>query len=335
MTNSKERFLLIDVLKILTLIAITVLHTNEFVFFMDIFPLGTSSPVWYAFSFYARFFIIGGQILVSIIYFLFGYSGKSKKSFLLIAAFACLGQLCLALVFQNLEWDIYAFLAATNLLLVLPFFYKRNTSVMLISFFFLLIPPSLIQAVAPDTHVWTIMTGKMTDYNSGAWPLLPWFFLGVLFYQLGLRIRENNVLTTFHSTEKFIWPLLFIASIPFVGFYYWSPAGPHFYQFAFSQPQHIFWSNFIYFVFLMRLALLGTVQNNVKQLKFVNFISGLYWARHLGLVYLLSIIYLGIGINFSEYFERTPWLFDLFFLGLMPVSEMAGRFLVFVVKLRK
>jgi hypothetical protein len=335
MTTPRERFLLIDVLKIMTLVAITVLHTNEFVFFKDIFPLGMSSPIWYAFSFYARFFFIGGQVLVSIIFFLFGYSGKSRKSLLSVAVFAVLGQLCLALVFQTLEWDIYAYLGVTSLMLLLPFFYRRKTAVMLFSFLLLFISPSFFQSMTPDSGVWVVLTGKMTEYNSGSWSLFPWFFLALLFYQLGLLIRENNFLKTFHSSEKFVWPLLLLASIPYVGFYYWSPIGPRYYQFAFTRPQYIFWSNFIYFVFIMRLALFERVQAIVKQSKFVNFISGLYWSRHLGLVYLLSIIYLGIGMNFSAHFERTPWIFDLFFLSLMPVSELAGRFFIFIVKLRK
>lgn len=211
MTSFNERFLLIDVLKILVLIAITVLHTNEFVFYKDIFPLGISSPVWYAFSFYARFFIIGGQILVSIIYLLFGYTGKSKRSLLLIAGFASIGQLCLAAVFQAFEWDIYIFLAVTNIFLLVPFFYRPNIYILIFSFLFLLIPPALFQSITPDTPLWVILTGKMSDYNSGSWPLIPWFFLSLLFYQLGLRLRDPDFLRKFIPAEKFIWPLLFLA----------------------------------------------------------------------------------------------------------------------------
>ena len=39
MTTLKKHFILIDVLKVMTLIAITVLHTNEFVFYKDLLPL--------------------------------------------------------------------------------------------------------------------------------------------------------------------------------------------------------------------------------------------------------------------------------------------------------
>lgn len=335
MTNTRERLLLIDCLKIMTLLAIAILHVNEFVFYKDIFPLGNTSPIWFFFSYYARVFTLGGQILVSIIYLLFGYSGKSKKSLLLIALFASLGQLCLTLVFQTFEWDIYAFLAITNILLLLPFFYQSNKFVMLLSFFILFLSPSFLQDITPDTFLFVILTGKMTGYNSGSWPLLPWFFLALLSYQLGLRLKARNFLAFTYKAEYLIWPVLFIFSMPFFGFYYWVPIGPNYYQFSFGQPQHIFWSNFLIFVLIMRLAFLNSVQAGIKQSKFVNWIANLCWVRHLGITYLLSIIYLGIGMNFSEYFERSPWLFDLFFLCLMPISELAGRFLLFIVKLKK
>lgn len=337
MTNTKERFQLIDVLKIMTLLAIAILHANEFIFYQDIFPLGVASPVWHAFSYYARIFTLGGQILVAIIYLLFGYSGKSKSSLLLISLFAIVGQLILAAVFQTVEWDIYAYLGVTNLLIVLiPWLYKENKFILVLSFLALCLPPDLFQKMTPDNAFWTILTGRMTDYNSGSWPLLPWFCLSTLFYQTGLMIKSGTFkLQTFHQSEKVIWPVLFLASLPFLGHYYWVPIGPHFYQFVFNQFPYIFWFNFLIFVFWIRLSLLVSMQAKLKQSKIVGFISGLYWVRHLGLVYLLSIIYLGIGMNFSDHFREMPWLFDLFFVGLMPLSELAGRFLVFIVKFRK
>ncbi len=335
MTTTKERVLLIDCLKIMTLLAIAILHANEFVFYQDIFPLGNNSPIWFMFSYYARVFTLGGQILVSIIYLLFGFSGKSRKSLLIISAFALFGQICLALVFQTFEWDIYAFLAVTNILLILPVFYQFNRVVVILSLGFLCLSPQFIQQISPDNTFFVFLTGKITSYNSGSWPLMPWFFLAVLFYQIGLKLRISNFLDFFHRTEYFLWPVCFALSIPFLGLYYWVPIGPRFYEFSFAQPQYIFWANFLIFVFIMRLAFLTTVQSRVRHNQVVNWISHLYWNRHLGLTYLLSIIYLGIGMNFSEQFEFSPWLFDLFFLGLMPISELVGRFLVFIVKLKE
>lgn len=333
---TKDRLHLIDVLKLMTLMAIAILHVNEFVFYADNFPLGKASPFWWLWSHYARVFTIGGQILVAIIYFLFGYSGKSKKSLLLISLFAILGQAALALVFQTLEWDIYSYLGVCNLLiLTVPFFYKKNPAALIISFIFLLIPTFVFKNMTPDSGFFVILTGKMSDFNTGSWPLIPWFFLALLFYQAGLYSRNNEALGTLAPFEKILWPVLGVLSLPFFGAYYWVPIGPHYYDFTFNQLPHIFWANFLIFVFIMRLSLLKSVQGKINGKRIIQWISGLYWIRHMGLTYLLSIIYLGIGMRMSGFFQERPLLFDVFFALLMPVCELVARFLVFMVKYLK
>lgn len=333
---NNRHYHLIDILKIMTLMAIAILHVNEFVFYTDIFPLGSTSPFWYMWSFYARVFTLGGQILVAIIFFLFGLSLKKKKSLLLIALFALLGQAVLAMVFRTFEWDIYAYLAVTSVLIAgIPFLYQKNRLVLIVSFIMLLIPTHFFQNMTGENELAVILTGKMSESNTGSWPILPWFFLSTLFYQLGLYFRDNESVKTFHPREKWIWPMLAIYSVPFFGAYYWVPIGPHFYQFVFNQWPHIFWANFLVFVFIMRLAFIESVRVKLAENKFAQWISGLYWVRHMGLVYLLSIIYLGIGMQFSETFRMYPKSFDLFFAALMPICELSGRFLVFVVKYLK
>lgn len=328
-----RRLYLIDILKLMTLMAIAILHVNEFVFYSDIFPLGATSPFWYLWSFYARIFTLGGQILVAIIFLLFGLSGKSKRSLRLISLFTILGQVVLTAVFQTLEWDIYAYLCVTTLLIAsVPFFYRKNFWLAVISFLMLVVPTVWFQNAVSDSPIFVILTGKMTEYNSGSWPPIPWFFLAILFYQLGLTFKDNESCKQFHSSEKWIWPLLFLLSLPFLGAYYWVPIGPHFYHFVFNQWPHIFWANFLIFIFIMRLAFIENIQNKLSKSRLSQWISELYWVRHMGLVYLLSIIYLGIGMKFSVTFQDFPKLFDLFFALLMPVCELTARFMVFIVK---
>jgi hypothetical protein len=330
---TKDRLHLIDVLKLMTLMAIAILHVNEFVFYSDKFPLGNTSPFWWMWSYYARVFTIGGQILVAIIYFLFGYSGKSKKSLILISLFAIIGQASLALVFQTLEWDIYSYLGVSNLLIVaIPFFYKKNQAALILSFMFLLIPTWLFKHYSPDSSFFVILTGKMSEYNTGSWPLVPWFFLALLFYQAGLFSRNNDTLKVMTTREKILWSITGVASLPFFGAYYWVPIGPHYYDFTFNQLPHIFWANFWIFVFIIRLSLLKSVQDKINGIGVIQWISKLYWIRHMGLTYLLSIIYLGIGMRLSETFQKEPLFFDVFFALLMPACELAARFSVFMVK---
>lgn len=333
MSSTQNRAYLIDVLKLMTLMAIAILHANEFVFYTDIFPLGATSPFWYMWSFYARIFTLGGQILVAIIYFTFGLSAKNKKSLVLISAFAMLGQCVLTLVFQTFEWDIYAYLAVTSLLIAgIPFFYRKNLAMIFLSLVMLFIPTTIFQNFTSAHPVAVILTGKMSHYNTGSWPLVPWFFLAMLFYQLGLLFRDNESVKIFHKHEKWAWPLLFLLTLPFLGAYYWVPIGPHFYQFVFNQMPHIFWANFLIFVFIIRLAFIKKIQTTLGSYDFIHWISNLYWIRHMGLTYLLSIIYLGIGMQFTDFFEMYPKSFDFFFAFLMPFCELAARFLVFMVK---
>jgi hypothetical protein len=330
MKKIKEHFYLLDLLKILTLLAIAILHANEFVFYTDIYPLGSATPVWHAMRFYARFFTLGGQVLISVIYFLFGYAEKSKKSLALIALFALVGQSVLALVFDAFEWDIYAYIAVSNILIItVPTFYQKSSFLILVSLFFLLVPTDVFQSLGNDHPFLVILTGLKSSYNSGSWPLLPWFWLTLLNYQLGkLVAAKRDYFEEMSFQEKVSWIFLILISLPFMGAYYWVPIGPNYYHFVFNQKPWVYWANILPFMLIMRFSLLHTVQKKSKNLKLIHWISQLYWIKHLGLTYLLSIIYLGIGMRFSMTFQQHPMMFDIFFIGIMPISEITGRIII-------
>jgi hypothetical protein len=312
MKIDKEHILGIDLLKISTLFAIAILHANEFIFYQDEFPLGWESPVFSALLYFGRFFALGGQVLVGITYFLFGYTFKSKKALLLTALFALLGQTILAIIFRTLEWDIYLFIALSNALLLLPFLHKKNP---------LLIPLSFLMLWVP--------TLNFPVNIEGPWPMLPWFFLALGAYQTGLLAGEKKFIS-WRPFESILWPLLFLLSLPFLGNYYWAPIGPTFYDFVFLQSPWLFWTNFLPFIFILRISLLWSFQRRLMKSIFVRKMSSLYWNRHLGLIYLLSIIYLWAGIGFKDYFLKNPGIFDIYFLFLMPICELAGRGPIFM-----
>jgi hypothetical protein len=331
---TKDRLHLIDVLKFTALIAIAVLHSNEFVFYTHDFPLGMKSPIFYCtLNYYARFFVISGQTLVATIYFLFGYTGKSKKALLLTSLFAFIGQMILTFIFQTVEWDIYAFIAACNILIVcIPFFFRKNIFIVVASFLMLLIPTFLFKENTPDSSFFAVLTGKMTDDNTGSWPMLPWFFFSLLFYQLGLISKNNEALKTIKPFEKIMWPLIALVSLPVMLKYYPVPIGEYYYDYSFNQLPHIFWGNFWIFVLGIRLSLVTSVQDRIRDNRIIQWISRLYWMRHLGLTYLLSVIYLGIGMQFRDVFYKDPILFDVFFVFLMPVPELFSRLIIYLVQ---
>lgn len=332
--KAEKRFHLLDYLKLATLVAIAILHTNEFIFYEDNSPVGEKAPIWFAVLKFARFFSIGGQILVANIFFLFGLTAKSRKSFLQIFGFCLVGQITLTLIFEVPEWDIYSYLAFTCLLIgFIPPFYRFRWNTIILSVLMLWIPTSFLKSL-DSGFLWSVLTGKVEAGLTGSWPLLPWFFLALLFYQAGLFVRHHPERSkNLKFPELSVWIILLSLSIPFAGAYYWTPLGPNYYVFNFNKSPWIFWANFIHFVFIMRLALLDKVNTALRKLPLTEFVSSLYWVRHLGITYLISICYLGIGVTQENVFRANPLAFDLFFVGLLPVSEIASR-LLFAFKKR-
>jgi hypothetical protein len=329
----KDHLYLLDFLKFFTLISITIFHVNEFIYFTDIFPANNNSLLFWGSSFFARVFALGGQVLVMITYFLFGYSRKSKISFFKIFLFTILGQSTLGLIFGSLEWDIYSYVGVSNLLIIaIPYFFRKNKIVTAFSIFTLLMPQNIFNFYFPDFSFSWIISEKLFDFNSGSWPLFPWFFLALLFYQAGLFAKDNIRLKIITSSEIVLWIILSFFSLPFLGAYFWVPIGPNYYHFVFNQQPHIFWSNALVFIFILRLSLLKTVQKKINNKLIFQFISNLYWIRQTGPTYLLSLVYLGFGMRLSFYFSDDPILFDLFFVFLMPICELSSRPVVYLIK---
>lgn len=326
--NAKKNILGIDLLKILVLAAIVTLHTNEFIFFKDEFPLEWDAPIWKTLSYYARVFALGGQILVSIIYFLFGYNNKAKLDLIKISLFCLLGQITLWGIFRELEWDIYSYILTMNFIISSHnFFFNRNKLLVVISLLLLSFTSSSVGELDLPEFLDSIILGKIHTQFTGPWPLMPWGFLAILFYQAGLFAKETNKLSLINCKEIIFWIILLLISAPFIGHYYWLPIGPHFYEYVFTQKSFHFWSNLTPFIFILRISFLNRVQQFFIKTNFTFKVSNLFWVRKLGVTYLISIIYLGAGTFYSDYFLENPKVFDLFFVSIMPISEIFSRIL--------
>jgi hypothetical protein len=337
MIKTKIHYHLLDLLKVLTLLAIQTLHAWEFVFFQDDFFLQDKSVIYETMTYFGRTFTIGGQILVAIIYFLFGLKNKSRRSLIKIAGFALLGQVALTLAFmdhsgflQSMEWDIYVFITLSNLLIAcVPLSWRTSKAFMLLALAWLLIPTSIWQSTFGEGLIFDILSGRLTARNSGAWAPLPWFFHALLFYLLGSWSRVHlSSLERWHKYETYLWPVVLLACTVHLGAYYHSPMAAHFYSFNFNQPPLIYWSNFIPFFFWMRLSFLTSIQERLTKFSFMRWLSNLMWAKNVGLTYLLAIIYVGIGSEFDQELRNTPYAFDVFYISIMPVAEILARILI-------
>lgn len=338
--NKPQRLYLIDWLRICVLFAIVFLHCNEFVFFTDIIPnLGETIAFEGVMRYFAWPLTLGGQVLVALIYLLFGLTGKSQMSLVKIAGFALVGQILVTISFNdtsdilgNLEWDIYFFIAATNIiLLTLP---RASWILVGVTSLLMTISPDLWKKIIPDGFFGDLITGR--DYNGpeGAWSMVPWFFFALLFFNLGSLIRAGKIpLEKWHKAETFVWTILIAFSLPFLGAYYATPLGPHYYEWNFHKPSWIFWANFIPYILIMRAAFVTTIQEKLSRHRLSRWVGNLKWNRNLGASYIISVLYIGYGAQYEEFFLAHPMYFDLFFLSVMPVTEIIVRILVKMQKL--
>ncbi len=322
----------LDLLKLMVLFAIQTFHSWEFIFFEDK-NIMTANYLHQIGVVISRPFSLGGQILVAIVYFLFGLTAKSPRRLLRLSLFALLGQIALTFAFfdksffSSLEWDIYSFIILTNVLLALIPFKKRSHLLWIIlSLIILLIPPHFWQQLFPEGLFFDILSGRKTNHHSASWAPLPWFFLALLFFSLGDRLRKNEaLLKSWNRREAYTWGILLLGCAPFMEFYFMTPLGPHFYEFNFTQNPWIFWPAFLPFVFWMRVSFLDVVQEKAKRMPLLLWISELQWCRNVGLTYLIAILYLGIGAEYSQQIQDTPYAFDLFYVLLMPICEVVSR----------
>lgn len=333
-STDKPRYYLLDLLKISTLVAIQTFHAWEFIIYQDAQKLQTQIYFYDFMSYHARCFVIGGQILVAIIFLLFGFQLKSRTSLFKTMIFACFGQIALTLAFMDssgfvagLEWDIYIFIALCNaLIILLPHNWRSSLWIMLLSVIWLLIPTEYWRELLPQGGFFDVLTGRKTDHNSGAWAPLPWFFHALLFFSLGTYLRHHLMsFRRWHSFETYVWPLLLLASLPFMGAYFDVPIGPHFYWFTFNKSPYIYWANFLPFIFWMRISFLDGLQHKVRHISILIWLSNLKWSRNMGLSYLIAVIYLGLAAEYDEELKHIPYAFDLVFLATMPLAEILAR----------
>lgn len=340
MTTTCKRYYLLDLLKFSCLLAIQTLHAWEFVFYEDPFLLQDYSVIYEFMTNFARSFSIGGQVLVAIIYFLFGFTAKDSAALLKIAGFALCGQVALTLAFMdesgffnNFEWDIYLFIAFSNLAIaLLPKKMVSSLWSLIVCLVFLFIPTSFWQTSFPEGILFDVLSGRKGLDNSGAWAVFPWFFHTLLFYRLGVFTRNNpKKISNWHHWENYLWGVGLLISLPAIGAYFHTPIGPNYYVFNFNQSPYIYWANFLPFLLWMRVSLIQKLQDKVQDNQFLKWISGLMWVRHVGATYLIAILYVGIGAEFDKEMRETPYLFDAFYVSIMPVCEILAR-IAFLIK---
>jgi hypothetical protein len=338
----ENRFHGFDIIRLLSMIAILVLHTNEAIFWTDLHPLPGEFSIYRAILSLAQFITYSGFTIIALSFFLIG-KGRAKN-FWPLMLFLCAGILVLA-SFQAdppflgfyWEWDIYWFLLASLILIqAIAWIPKFHAWFIPLAFGMTLIPFWNLIPNSTDL-VSQALVGICPPEGAGSWPLLPWIAWPVLFFCLGSVYKSSqslrNQTATFSKSEFFLWLIFLAISTPYWGAFYGVPIGPWFYCHTLRQPPPIFWVHFVWVLFFMRLSLIEKVNAWLSRSAIIRWISNLCWSRHFGATYLAHLPLLGVGILLRDVFLRSPGLFDLYFIAVMPAAEIIIRSILKVKKL--
>jgi hypothetical protein len=323
-----------DILRIVSMFAITIFHVNEAVFWEDLPPLHDPHNVYWNLFRVAQRLTFSGFTVIALSFFLMGRS--SRKNYGALLGFITLGIFVMASFQESppfsgfyFEWDIYSFLAVTlvfvQLLVFLPQYYP-----LLAAFFFAatwipvwdLIPNSASPAMQA-------LVGVCPPEGVASWPLMPWLAWPLLFFCLGGWLRNSPKLRAasvgFTKKEALVWGVVLAASLPFYGAFIWIPTGPHFYCSTLRIDPVLFWATLVWVVFIMRISMIEKVNLWLAKKSWAQGISKLSWNTRFGFAYLAHLPLLGLGIFFKDAFLQHPWLFDLYYLSILPAAELLVR----------
>ena len=316
------RLLLVDFLRFLSFVAIAI-HHYAWIFFYtkDVPPIiaGTTYTgiMQLVTESYARSLSFSGFTIVGLAAFFQAFTQQTFKKRFFLFSFLLLGWVvfCILVALETgfyPGWDVYPLLftglitctiaekisskfvkllgVVGHLLLLIPFWNFSH---------FFDIPFFLKQALI-----------GVCENDLADWPILPWIGLIWLSYWAGWEINrvirgENSASETVRPEsilditkgESFVWVGLLIASLPQLGAYYHVPLGPEFPCFVYRQNPYVFWSSYIWVVFIVRIAFDSRVRTKIDGIRFFKVISNLAMTRHFWLAYIIHYC-LAYAINY-------------------------------------
>lgn len=339
-TTYKTHYHLLNILKLISIIAITVFHVNEFIFFEDFFPLAERTFIYPYVLKFSHLFPYSGHSLVSIVFFLWGIKQTPFSKLKKVLPILIIGQVLITMSFlegrsfsEAWEWDIYCFLfvAILSVKFIQHFSHKKLLGIILLSISLFFFSPMIEPSGFGNNLLSEVLLGRCFFGKTGAWPLFPWIGLPLFSYSMGRLLKNKG--SQIKKRELIFWLFVLIWNPLTWGKLYDAPIGPHFYCYMFNQPISLFWGNFLIIFFLIRLSIVDAVQLRLNNFKLIRLLSQLHWSRHLGICYLLQILILCLLSDSGPFFQQNPIIFDLMFVLLIPTIEVLVKML-FVIQMK-
>lgn len=339
-TTPRKHLFLIDLIRLISMVAIITFHSTEFVFYTDHILIKDQTILYQILHPFARLIPYSGHYIIFLSFFLIGFTKKIYKQLFRWLLLFLSAHVLVLLAFHegslknfSFEWDIYPFLMTS--FLAIHGLRNRGEKFLLgvavASLMTLIVPIGNLNFSIDSPFMRMILVGICGEKNVGSWPLIPWLSLPLFAYSLGFLSRSFEAkLKKMTISEGILWGVLLISAsygyityhLPVLADF---PIGNGFYCFILRRSSPEFWSSFFPALFLVRLSLLDTFSNRLESSKWSQVIADLSWNKNFVLTYIIQLSLLFLGSHFDEVFLKFPLTFDLFILLLFVGSEFLGR----------
>ncbi|MCR9204411.1 MAG: heparan-alpha-glucosaminide N-acetyltransferase domain-containing protein [Halobacteriovoraceae bacterium] len=331
---------LLDLVRLMAMLAIVTFHSTEFVFFSNNIQIQNSTYLYKILHEYARLVPYSGHYIILLSFFLIGYTGKVYKNLSRWVMLFLSAHVMVMIAFHEgpfstykMEWDIYPFLAVSFLLLAFlqRINFKRWELLLLFSTLVLMVPIDVLNIPKSFPLLKMVFLGHCEGQSLGAWPLFPWLALPLFSLSLGkLSFEKLNFLKSMNFKELSLWSIGLGLSL--AGFFKFHmpmkdsfPIGGGFYCFILRRSVLEFWSSFFPLLFLIRLSFLVKAEFGLRKLS---------WNNNFAFTYIIHLGFLSLGVLGESLFLKMPLLFDLFIIIVIVGSEVLGRKTVKYANLR-
>lgn len=332
----------LDLLRLFSFLAITIHHLLSIIFYeTDVPAVMHTNPILRLLEIEARSVSFSGQTILFLSAFLIARAERTPRKTLEVVLFAAIGWFAFCLYNYTdgtlffWFWDIYPLimLGLASAVAVKKIGYKAVYALGAFGFVMTFIEFwNWTDVFAPLSFYWRHVLIGECDADAAWWPVLPW--VGIIWagYAWGAfersRIEQEKPswFANWYRAEAFVWPVLMLASIPVLGRYFFITLGPGFACYAFRQPPLVFWGNFLFVVFVMRVSLLAKVREMLASIRVVRWIGDLRISRKFGIAYLLHYTLLEIlDKTLKTEIRESEMLLLVCMLAVLPVTELLIR----------
>lgn len=336
--QAPKRLLLLDLVKVFSMISIVIFHFNEFIFDAEYNPLRNETLFFRYSAYFAEFTSFGGQTIVSVVTFLFGFSQPklSVKKYLKLMVILLIGYVIVGWsyyggdAFKEFYWDIYPFHIVVFATLILFNYFEKLIPIASIAGAIMLLLPfqKWSTAVGGRNLTREILVGICNSVYKSSWPLLPWIGLAWMFYGIGSWLRRNPQHVARWATLSRAEGVFSCSVIVWCCFCFRTlfglPYGEGLYCYILQLPHYVTWSYILFIGVLIRLSFVRAVDSTISQQPVLRTLAKSAWAKYLGYSYLLQMILLGLWGNFEKQVTTNPVLFDIALLSIFIMVEWLG-----------